>query len=148
MDPFRVLLVDDSSTFMAIAARFLSTREGIVLVGAASGGNDALALTAELRPDVILLDLAMPGMSGLEAIPLLREVLPGVGIVALTLLAGNGYQEAALEAGADDFVAKADLTDLLVPAILRVGQVRRQPEAHSTPANPGSTASISRRPEQ
>jgi CheY-like chemotaxis protein len=125
MDPLRVLFVDDSSTFVSIAARFLSTQGGLVLVGAASGGKEALTLTQELQPDVILLDLAMPGMSGLEAIPRLREIRPAVGIIALTLMGSSGYREAALSAGADDFVTKADLTSTLVPAILRVGQTRR-----------------------
>jgi DNA-binding NarL/FixJ family response regulator len=69
-----------------------------------------------------VIDLAMPSLSGLETIPRLRAVLPEVGIIALTVLDTNGYREAALAAGANDFVAKASLdTDLLL-AIRRVAQ--------------------------
>jgi DNA-binding NarL/FixJ family response regulator len=122
MKPISVLLVDDNPVFLRITTRFLQQHDDIVVVGAASGGQEALALTQDLQPDIVVIDLAMPGLSGLATIPLLQIVLPEVGIIALTVLGTNSYRQAALAAGANDFVPKASLdTDLLL-AIRRVAQ--------------------------
>jgi CheY-like chemotaxis protein len=120
MPPISVLLVDDNPTFLRILGDFLGEEEGILVVGTARSGEEALAKAKELRPQVILLDLAMPGLNGFNATPRLRSMMPDVGIIALTVLDANGYREAALTAGADDFVAKANLNTHLLPAIRRV----------------------------
>lgn len=122
MKPISVLLVDDNPVFLRIAARFLQQHDDIVVVGAAGGGQEALALAQDLQPELVVIDLAMPGLSGLATIPLLQVVLPKVGIIALTVLDTNGYRQAALAAGANDFVAKASLDTDLLPAIRRVAQ--------------------------
>ena len=119
--PTSVLLVDDNPTFLRIAAQFLRehcTRE-VTVVGTATGGAAALARAGDLRPQVIVVDLAMPEMSGLETIPRLRELCPDLGIVALTQMEPAAYREAALAAGADEFVTKAMLSTDLLPAIQR-----------------------------
>ena len=122
MKPISVLLVDDNPGFLRIATRFLQEHDDVVVVGAAGGGEEALALVQDLQPDIVVIDLAMPGLSGLATIPLLQIVLPEVGIIALTVLDTNGYRQAALAAGANDFVAKASLDTDLLPAIRRVAQ--------------------------
>jgi DNA-binding NarL/FixJ family response regulator len=128
MKPISVLLVDDNPSFLRIATRFLQEHDDIVVVGAAGGGEEALTLAQDLQPDVVLVDLAMPGLSGLETIPRLRAMLPEVGIIALTMLDTNSYRQAALAAEANDFVPKASLDTDLVPAIRRVaeGEAGRQ----------------------
>jgi DNA-binding NarL/FixJ family response regulator len=120
MAPISVLLVDDNPTFLRILGDFLGEEEDILVVGMARSGEEALVKAKELRPQVVLLDLAMPGLNGFNTIPRLRSMMPDVGIIALTVLDANGYREAALTAGADDFVAKANLNTHLVPAIRRV----------------------------
>ena len=125
MAPISVLLVDDNVTFLHILIDFLREEEDILVVGTARSGEEALARVNELQPQVILLDLAMPGLGGFKTIPRLRNVTPGVGIIVLTVLDTNGYCEAALAAGADDFVAKANLNTDLIPAIQRLIQGRR-----------------------
>ena len=122
MKPISVLLVDDNPAFLRIATRFLQKHDDTVVIGTADGGEEALALAQDLQPDIVLIDLAMPGLSGLEAIPRLRAVLPAAGIIALTVLNTNSYLQASLEAGANDFVAKAILNTDLLPAIRRVAQ--------------------------
>ncbi len=122
MPPISVLLVDDNPTFLRILTRFLSEHDEVIVVGTAGDGEEALAMAGTLHPEVILLDLAMPGLSGLETIPRLRSMVPHAGIIALTVLDTNGYREAASAAGADDFVCKANLAGDLVPAIGRVIQ--------------------------
>ena len=127
MRPVSVLLVDDKSTFLGIATRFLQEehRDEVAVVGVADGGEEALVEAQLLQPQVILIDLNMPGVSGLEAIPRLREALPDAGIIALTLLDAEVYRQAALAAGADDFVSKVKMVADLLPAIRRVVRVDR-----------------------
>jgi len=129
MEPVRVLLVDDNPTFLRIAARFLEQEhcQEVVVVGTATGGEDALAKAKHLAPQVVLLDLMMPGMNGLEVIPRLKAMLPEVYIVALTLLDTSSYRSAALSAGADAFIAKTAMNTELLPAIRRVPETRRVP---------------------
>jgi DNA-binding NarL/FixJ family response regulator len=125
-NPTSVLLVDESLTFLRIAMRFLDMHDDIVVVGAVRGGEEALAQVQDLEPDVVLIDIAMPDLlGGLKFIPRLRAALPGVGIIALTLIGTDGYRQAALEAGADDFVPKAAMGADLLLAIRRVGQASR-----------------------
>jgi DNA-binding NarL/FixJ family response regulator len=122
MKPISVLLVDDNPVFLRITARFLQQHDDVVVVGVAGGGEEALALTQDLQPDIVVIDLAMPSLSGLATIPLLEIVLPEVGIIALTVLGTNSYRQAALAAGANDFVPKASLDTDLLPAIRRVAR--------------------------
>jgi DNA-binding NarL/FixJ family response regulator len=133
MAPISVLLVDDNPTFLRILGDFLAEEEGILVVGTARSGEEALVKAKELRPQVILLDLAMPGLNGFNTTPRLRSMMPDVGIIALTVLDANGYREAALAAGADDFVAKANLNTHLVPAIRRVVQSGRSGRGSGPP---------------
>ena len=122
MKPISVLLVDDNPAFLRIIARFLQEHDDVVVIGTTDRGEEALALAQDLQPDMVLMDLAMPGLSGLDTIPHLRAMLPEVGIIALTVLDTNSYLQAALEAGANDFVPKASLNTDLLPAIRRVAQ--------------------------
>ena len=126
MPPISILLVDDNSAFLRMATRFLQEHCGnmVVVVGVAGGGEEALVKAQDLRPEVVLLDLAMPDLPGLEVIPRLRAALPEVGIVVLTLLDVAAYRQAALEAGADGFVSKATLGADLLPAIQQAVQAR------------------------
>jgi CheY-like chemotaxis protein len=121
----RVLLVDDHEAFRRVATDFLQRHNELIVVGVAHGGEEALAQAPNLEPEVILVDLNMPGMSGIETIRRLRAMLPQVGIIALTLLDPKRYRKAVLAAGADDLVAKANLNTDLRPAIRRVVQAER-----------------------
>jgi DNA-binding NarL/FixJ family response regulator len=118
----RVLVVDDNEAFLRVATDFLQRHDELLVVGAICGGEEALAQVQDLQPQVILIGLDTPG---LEILPRLRNMLPDVGIIALTLLEGNAYRRAAMAAGADDLVPKTELTTELLPAIRRVTQANR-----------------------
>jgi two-component system invasion response regulator UvrY len=117
-----VLLVDDNRAFLRILTGFLSEYgEGVLrVVGSVAGGRDAVAQAQRLMPDVILLDLAMPDVSGLALLPRIREALPDAILIALTLLDPNSSREATLTAGADAFVSKMSLERELIPTIRRL----------------------------
>ena len=123
-DLITVLLVDDNVTFIRIATRLLDAHDGIAVVGAIRGGEDALAQIRELQPEVVIVDTSMPSLpGGLGFIGRLRSVLPDVWVIALTLMGTDGYRRAALGAGADDFVPKAAMGTDLLSAIERVREV-------------------------
>lgn len=119
----RLMLVDDSPDFQKAAAAFLKRQPGLSLVAVADESETAVVKAQEHQPQVVLVDLNLPGQSGLELIPRLRSRLPKAAIIAVTLLDAALYREPALQAGADDFVTKADLMVDLLPAIQRT--VRR-----------------------
>lgn len=134
MDSIAVLLVDDNLTFLNIATRFLREYADVLVVGTACKGEEALARASALRPQIILLDLAMPGMAGLDVIPHLRAALPEAGIVVLTMLDRVSYRPVALAAGANDFVSKAAMITDLLPAIRRTSQAISLPRDGRVPA--------------
>jgi DNA-binding NarL/FixJ family response regulator len=114
-----VLLVDDNRTFLHVLTRFLEEQgeDDLRVVGSVVGGRDALAEAERLKPDVILLDMAMPDVPGLELLPRLRATLPDTMVIALTLMDPEDFQQTAIAAGADAFVSKASLEHDLLPAI-------------------------------
>ncbi len=121
-----VLLMDDNLTFLRIVTRFLDAHDDVIVVGTVRKGENALTLIQNMEPDIVLIDIAMPNLlEGLEFIPRLRAALPDVGIIALTLLGTNGFRQAALDAGVDDFVPKAAMGADLLSAIRRVRQMNR-----------------------
>jgi CheY-like chemotaxis protein len=113
----RVYICDDSPEYRMLL-RMVLADAGATIVGEAADGDDAIAEAAATDPSVVLLDLNMPGINGLDALPRLREALPGAKIVVLTTSKALESQEAAMAAGADAFVSKPiDATS--VPRLLR-----------------------------
>ena len=114
-DPVRVLLVDDNKAMLSRAAAVLAAP--CVVVGAASEGRTALAAAAALRPDVIVLDISMPGMSGLEVAARLREAGSTAAVVFLTVHDEEDLITAAKAAGGTGYVVKPRLVSDLMRAI-------------------------------
>jgi CheY-like chemotaxis protein len=137
--PMSVMLVDDNPTFLRILRRFLEEAgvPNLAVVATAGGGREALDLAAALRPALMVVDLLMPDLHGPELIHRLRCLLPGAGIIALTMLGAEVYRQAALAAGADDCVTRADLEHDLLPALFRVAQAQL-PASDSVPLSGGS----------
>jgi two-component system response regulator NreC len=128
--PISVLLVDDNPIFLRILTRFLEERSRleVIVVGSADGGEKALAKAPLLKPQAILVDLAMPDIHGLDLIPRLRAILPDAIIIALTLMDPNSYRDAVMAVGADGFVSKATLEADLLPTIRRLARIERREE--------------------
>lgn len=102
----RVLVVDDHPVVRHGLRTFLSSREGIDVVGEAGSGEAAVAEAERLRPDVVLLDLVMPGAGGLAAIRRLRSLLPDVQVLVLTSFSSEDQVIPAVQAGAAGYLLK------------------------------------------
>ncbi len=102
----KLYLVDDQSMLRAAFRSLLSQNPRFVVVGDCGDAREAIERIAQLRPDVVLLDISMPGLSGLDAIAPLREAHPRLRIVMLTLHEGESFVDQALRAGADGYLSK------------------------------------------
>ncbi len=116
----RVAIVDDHPVVLAGVKALLQAAPEIELVGEASSGTTALALITQLLPDVAVIDLSMPGVSGLELARLLAERCPGVKIIALTVHEDRAYVQPLLQAGARGFLLKRSAAEELVRAVRAV----------------------------
>lgn len=113
-----VLLVDDDPTFLRAARRFLEDA-GFEIVGAAKGAAEGAMLAGRLQPDVVLLDLAMPGTDGFAAVPVVRAAAPAAAVVVVSTHEAGGYRDRALALGVDGYIPKSRLVDDLVPLLRR-----------------------------
>jgi len=115
----RVYICDDSPEYRLLL-RMVLADEGAVIVGEGGDGQECLDAAAATEPSLVLLDLNMPNLGGLEALPRLREALPDTKIVVLTTSKAAESEAAAMAAGADAYVSKPiDATS--VPRLLREG---------------------------
>ena len=127
----RVMIVDDHSVVRSGLGAFLMVNNDLELVGEASSGEEALEKASELQPDVILMDLKMPGMGGVAAIRALKREEPKIRIIALTSYIDDSLVQGALQAGANGYVMKNVQADDLANAIrsAAVGRMTLSPEA-------------------
>lgn len=116
----RVLLADDSWAFLGSAEHFLSMEPGLQVVGYASNGHEAVEQVGRLRPDLVLMDVAMPRMGGLAATRRIKEQPDAPRVIMLTVHDEAEYRAAAEKAGADGFLAKSEFGCQLVPLIRRL----------------------------
>jgi two-component system invasion response regulator UvrY len=117
MKPIRVLLVDDNAQFLRTASRLLAKDARIIIAGEVQSGHEALELVKEEAPDLVLMDLAMPGINGLDATRQIKQHTNAPLIIILTFYDNAEYRDAARLAGADGFVAKSELGTKLAPLI-------------------------------
>ena len=104
--PIRVLIVDDHPVVRRGLASFLANEPDLVVVGAAVDGEEALKLADEHVPEVVLMDLSMPGIGGIEATKQLIQAHPGIRVLMLTSFGGHERMVEALKAGAVGYVVK------------------------------------------
>lgn len=117
----RVLIADDHPLFRAgVRQRLAAFADAIDVVGEASDGREAVDLACELQPDVVLMDIAMPNVNGIEATKRIKERQPHIGVLILTVYDDSQYVTALVEAGAAGYLLKTVEADELSRAILSV----------------------------
>ncbi len=109
MAPIRVLLVDDSPEFLDATTRFLVSDSWLEIIGQTLSGQEALERMHSLKPDLVLMDLAMPKMNGLETTRRMKALPDSPRVIILTLYDNTEYRLASEEVHADGFIAKSDL---------------------------------------
>lgn len=116
----RIVLAEDQAMVLGALAALLETEPDLEVVGRAATGEQALALVRELQPDVLVTDIEMPGVTGLDVAGALRRDSPRTRVVILTTFARPGYLRRALDAGASAYLLKDAPSDQLANAIRRV----------------------------
>jgi len=133
----RVLLAEDHALLRQSLKAYLETQGDCVVVGEAQDGREAMRLYGEHRPDVVLMDLSMPGLDGMVAVRSIRRDFPDARIIALTAHRAEEYLHAALDSGVDGYVVKAASAEDLLSAIRAVcrGEAYVSPEVSATLIN-------------
>ena len=128
-DPIQIMLVDDHEVVRFGLKSFLDTQSGLEVVAEAGDGETAISRAVEAKPDVILMDITMPGMDGMEATRQLKTLCPNCLVLALTVHEDKEYFIQMLAAGASGYITKQAASDELVMAIETVakGYVYLQP---------------------
>jgi two-component system, NarL family, response regulator NreC len=117
MEEITVLIADDHAIVREGLTKLLNTQEDIEIIGEAYDGLDAIEKVKQLRPDVLVLDISMPRMNGINAVRLIREEAPGTQIVILSMHDKESYAKQVLNAGAQAYVLKGAHSSELLEAI-------------------------------
>lgn len=113
----KVFIVDDDPEFRRFLREFLSDQPGLKIVGEAADGKQALEKVKKINPDLVLLDIRMPGMDGFSASRLLKRIMPDLQIIIMTIFDDLEYQDSVKKSGSDGYVVKSNLVKDLMPAI-------------------------------
>ena len=124
-----ILIVDDNAQLRAFMRGIVAQKPDFQVVGEAKDGAEAIRLAQELRPDIVLLDLAMPRVNGLEALRWIKAERPATTVIIVTVHAEDAYRQAAADSGADAFLLKKTLVTVLLPTIQRLRGSRPPPQA-------------------
>ncbi|OYW77203.1 MAG: chemotaxis response regulator protein-glutamate methylesterase, partial [Asticcacaulis sp. 32-58-5] len=110
--PLKIMIVDDSAVVRGLVTRWIEQEPDMVLAGSATDGTKAVERVKDIQPDVLILDIEMPNMGGLEALPKLIAAKPGLKVLMASTLTTRGASVTirALELGAADYVPKPDST--------------------------------------
>lgn len=120
MPAISILIVDDYEVIRRKIAQILSTHPDFNIVGHACSGIEAVDKAEEYQPDVVLLDISLPGLSGLQAAPLIKKVAPKTEILIITSHDNLFFVREAFSAGARGFLSKAEVSEELIAAVIDV----------------------------
>jgi DNA-binding NarL/FixJ family response regulator len=120
MEFLQVLVVDDSTLWRDFVLRYFETKTGFKIIGVAVNGLEAVRKVDQLRPDVILMDINLPGINGIEATRQICNTCPGAKIVFVSMLDDSAIVRAAFDVGGSGYILKHDFAEDLFPGIRAV----------------------------
>jgi DNA-binding NarL/FixJ family response regulator len=114
MQKLRILIVDDMPSMRLLMKQYLRGNEAVIVVGEAGNGEEALSKTQEVQPDVVILDMSMPGLSGVEVARKIKSLLPNVYVYLCSAYELKEFRELNIDSPADGFIQKSSMkTELL-----------------------------------
>jgi DNA-binding NarL/FixJ family response regulator len=122
MIPYRIVLADDHALLRGGLKKILEGRGGLAVIGEAADGLEALALLGKVRLDMIILDISMPNLGGIETTKRIKSLHPEVKVLILTMHNSPEYLQHAMAAGADGYLLKEDANEDLFAAIEKIRQ--------------------------
>jgi len=125
MKRLRILIADDHGLVRRGAREVLHAQHGWRVVGEATNGREAVEKAIQLKPDVVVVDVSMPELEGIEAVRQIREAVPDTKVLVLTMHESDQLVRRALDAGALGYLLKSDLTDSLTKAVKAVAEGKR-----------------------
>jgi DNA-binding NarL/FixJ family response regulator len=117
MESVKVLIADDDERFRRRIGQFLAAEPSFEIIGEAATGHEAVTRARDLRPDLVLMDVRMPGMNGVSATRCLKGEMPNLKVIVLSVYDLQEYKDAALASGANAYVVKKSMMEELIPAI-------------------------------
>jgi DNA-binding NarL/FixJ family response regulator len=117
MNKIKILIVDDSFKFIKSAVNFISLSDEFEIVGGAMTGQTALEMIKHHKPDLVLLDLVLPDISGIELIAKIKKIDKNIRVIIVTFKENKEYKELSIKSGADGFINKSDFGIQLIPLI-------------------------------
>lgn len=138
-EKIRVVIVDDVSETRENVRKLLQFESDVDVVGVARTGKEAIQISQELNPDVVLMDINMPDMDGIAATEAIRSKQPEVQVVILSVQSDQNYMRRAMLAGARDFLTKPPMGDELISAIRRAGSMAQSERSKNAQAQPVQT---------
>jgi len=142
-DPIRILVVDDIAETRENLAKLIGFETDMVIAASADGGQQAVELAKRERPDVILMDINMPGMDGITATEIIANTVPGSPIIMMSVQGEQDYLRRSMLAGAREFLVKPFSADELVNAIRHVHEIEKVKRARYEQAPPAPHAAAS-----
>lgn len=133
-EKIRVLIVDDVAETRENVRKLLQFESDVEVAGAARSGKEGIQLASELDPDVILMDINMPDVDGITATEQIRQRMPHIQVVILSVQGDQNYMRRAMLAGARDFLTKPPMGDELISAVRRAGEMARSERLKSSAA--------------
>jgi DNA-binding NarL/FixJ family response regulator len=119
-EPLRVLVVDDNQSIRRAIRQLLQTQVDIEVIGEAADGIDAIRKTQTYRPDVILMDAAMPTMNGFEAVRQIKKESPSTQVLMVSQFDSDAFTREALAVGAGGYILKSNASKQLIPALREI----------------------------
>ena len=120
MNDYRIILAEDHVVFRRLLRQELENAEGLTVLGEAKDGQELLALLEKVTPDLIILDISMPNLSGLEAAKRLRVSHPHLKILFLSMHKNPAYAQQAEKLGVAGYLLKEEMEQALLPAIIQI----------------------------